>query len=133
MGVIVVDAGVIIAILDASDAHHGAAREAMRAALSTGADLVLPASAYAETLVAPFRRGSGSAAAVDSLVDALPARVQPITRAIARAAARLRARHGARLRLPDALVVATAAELGAERLLTTDRRWPKVGVAIEAL
>jgi len=133
MGLIVVDAGVIIAVLDGGDVHHAAAREALRAALSGGADLVLPASAYAEILVTPLRRGASAAAAVDSLVDSLPASVQPITRPIARAAARLRARHGARLRLPDALVVATAQELRAERLLTTDRRWAKVGIAIEAI
>jgi predicted nucleic acid-binding protein len=133
MGVIVVDAGVIIAILDAQDAHHSAARAALQAALGEGADLVLPASAYSEILVAPFRRSAAAAATVDSLVDTLPASVQPITRPIARAAARLRARHGARLRLPDALVVATAQELGAERLLTTDRRWPRVGVSVQAV
>ena len=133
MGVIVIDAGVIIAILDAQDAHHAAARTALQAAIAAGADLVLPASAYAEILVAPFRRSSGAAATVDSLVDALPASVQPVTRPIARAAAQLRARHGAKLRLPDALVVATAQELGAQRLLTTDRRWPKVGVAIHVV
>ncbi len=133
MGVIVVDAGVIIAILDANDAHHAAARVALQSALADGGDLVLPASAYAEILVAPFRRSSRAAATVESLVDALPATVQPITRPIARAAAQLRARHGAKMRLPDALVVATAQEIGAERLLTTDRRWPKLGVAIQAV
>ena len=133
MGVIVIDAGVIIAILDAADAHHAAARAALQAALADGADLVLPASAYAEILVAPFRRSPGAAATVDSLVDALPASVQPVTRPIARAAAQLRARHGAKLRLPDALVVATAQELGAQSLLTTARRWPKVGVAIQVV
>ena len=133
MGVIVIDAGVIIAVLDAADAHHAAARAALQAALADGADLVLPASAYAEILVAPFRRSPGAAATVDSLVDALPASVQPVTRPIARAAAQLRARHGAKLRLPDALVVATAQELGAQSLLTTARRWPKVGVAIQVV
>ena len=42
---------------------------------------------------------------------------------IAVAAAALRANHAA-LKLPDALVVATASVLGADRLLTTDRGWP---------
>ena len=133
MGLIVVDAGVLIAILDASDAHHSAARDAVRSALSSGATLVLPASAYAEVLVAPLRRGEDSSAIVDSLIDTLPAAVQPITRPIARAAARLRAQHGPRLRLPDALVVATALDLAAERLMTTDRRWPNVSVVIDAI
>jgi predicted nucleic acid-binding protein len=43
-------------------------------------------------------------------------------REMARRAATLRAHH-ARLRLPDALVIATAIELEADHLLTTDRRW----------
>jgi predicted nucleic acid-binding protein len=42
---------------------------------------------------------------------------------IATAAARLRARHRS-LRLPDALVIATASVRRADRLVTTDRRWP---------
>jgi len=41
------------------------------------------------------------------LLDALPARVAPISRPAARAAAALGARHGRAVRLPDALVVAT--------------------------
>jgi len=42
---------------------------------------------------------------------------------IAASAAALRARHRT-LKLPDALVIATASELDADRLVTTDRRWP---------
>ncbi|MEX2546929.1 MAG: PIN domain-containing protein [Chloroflexota bacterium] len=133
MGLTVVDAGVIIAVLDSSDAHHSAARDALHEELDGGSALVLPASAYAEVLVAPFRRDGDSANVVDSLIDALPATVQPITRAIARAAAELRAQHGSRLRLPDALVVATAVELGADRILTTDRRWPTLSLKIHTV
>lgn len=41
---------------------------------------------------------------------------------IATRAAVLRARHHT-LRLPDALIIATADTTGADRLLTTDRKW----------
>ena len=43
--------------------------------------------------------------------------------ATAAAAAVLRAKHTS-LRLPDALVIASASQRSADQLLTTDRRWP---------
>jgi len=129
----VLDAGVVIAILDASDVHHQAALAGVMSAVDRGDEFVLPASAYGEVLVAPHRRGRQAVATVEAFVDALPARVEPATRAIAAIAAELRARHGPKLRLPDALVVATALGLGAERVLTTDARWPRLPVTVEVI
>lgn len=56
---------------------------------------------------------------------------------IATRAAFLRARHRT-LKLPDALVIATADATGGDRLITTDRKWPtakamKLTVRIEQL
>ena len=133
MGLTVLDAGVVIAILDASDVHHAVAAEAVTSARERGDTLVLPSSAYAECLVSPYRRGPEAVAVVDSFVDALPARVEPASRAIASAAAELRARHAGALRLPDALVVATALVVGADRLITTDAGWPALPVPVEVL
>ncbi len=133
MALTVLDAGVVIAMLDATDAHHSVARAALREALDRGDALVLPASAYAECLVGPLRRGPEAAATVDAFVQALPARVEPVTRSIARAAAVLRARHGRAVRLPDALVLATAIELQAHRLLTTDAGWPLLDVPVQVI
>jgi len=129
----VLDAGVVIAVLDAHDAHHAAAREAVAAARERGDRLLLPASAYAETLVAPMRDSAAGGESVDGFLDALPAAVEPATREIASRAAALRAVHGNRLRLPDALVVATAIVLGANRVVTTDGRWPDVGIRVEVI
>ena len=67
---------------------------------------------------------------MDRFIDALPARVEPASRSIAAAAAVLRAEHGPSLRLPDALVVATAAVLEADRVITTDLRWPPLTVPV---
>lgn len=133
MGLTVLDAGVVIAILDARDTHHAAAMQTVAAAVGRGDQLILPASAYAEVLVAPHRRGTDAAATVDAFVDALPARVEAASRTIAATAARLRARHGNRLRLPDALVVATAMVLQANRVITTDAQWPKLAIQVDVL
>jgi predicted nucleic acid-binding protein len=133
VGLTVLDAGVVIAILDAGDIHHAAATQAVADARARGDQLVLPVSAYAECLVAPSRSGLAAIATVDAFLDALPARVEPASRAIGAEAGSLRAAHGPALRLPDALVVATASVLGAERLITTDARWPAVTVQVEVI
>ena len=72
MALTILDAGVIIAIFDSSDAHHAAAREALTRARSRGEDLALPASAYAEVLVGPFRQGASAVAKVDEFLAACP-------------------------------------------------------------
>ncbi|MEO7119365.1 MAG: type II toxin-antitoxin system VapC family toxin [Candidatus Limnocylindrales bacterium] len=132
MGLTVLDAGVLIALLDANDGHHAASIGALQRCRERADDFVLPMSAYAEILVAPSRGGLKAVAIVDGFVDALPAVVEPITRPIAARAAALRAQSPT-LRLPDALVLATALVLRADRLLTTDRRWPDVGAGVEVV
>jgi predicted nucleic acid-binding protein len=131
MDLTVLDAGVLIAILNSDDAHHERAREALSAARDRGDRLIVPASAYAEILVAPLRQSAASGDSVDDFLEALPASVEPATREIARRAAELRARHGARL--PDALVAATAVVLEARRVVTTDARWPDLGMNVEVI
>jgi predicted nucleic acid-binding protein len=133
VGLNVLDTGVVIALLDANDVHHPAAKQALADARAADASFVLPASAYAELLVAPHDKGQEAVTKADGFVDALPATVEPATRQIAAQAASLRARHGARLRLPDALVVATAIVLHAERILTTDTGWPNLPMTVEVV
>lgn len=130
MGLTVVDAGIIIGVLDGADAHHEASVRALSAVVREGDRIAVPASAYAEALVGPARRGTSGRRAVDVFLADLAAEVEPITRQAAARAAELRARHGTRLKLPDALIVAIALHLRADRILTTDRRWPKVAVPV---
>jgi predicted nucleic acid-binding protein len=123
MGLTVVDAGVIIGLLDRTDSHHDAARTALHESVARGDRLLVPASALAEVLVAPSRRGGDAVEVVLGLVERVPLQIVALDQPIAVAAAALRAQHPA-LKLPDALIVATASVLAAETLLTTDRRWP---------
>ena len=123
MALVVLDTSVIVGFLDPEDTLH----EACVAALFEHHqdDLRIPASVYAEILVAPYRTGAEAVAAVESFLSDLGVKVEPISAPIARAAAQLRsARKG--LRLPDALVLATADELDADVVLTGDASWAKV-------
>src|SRR6266511_4124410 len=122
MGLTVLDAGVVIAGLDADDAHHAAAADVLSAARDRGDSFVVPASAYAEILVRPAIRGTATVARVDAALDAMAISIADADRDTAGRAATLRARHQS-LRLPDALVIATAVQLDADHLLTTDKRW----------
>ena len=45
MGLTVLDAGVVIAVLDARDAHHAAAAKALTDARDQGDELIIPVSA----------------------------------------------------------------------------------------
>jgi predicted nucleic acid-binding protein len=121
VGTVVLDAGVVIGWMDASDAHHRAASAALVERLSH--DVRLPASAWAEALVRHVQAGSVELAR-NVLIDAAIS-IDAIGEATAEEAARLRARH-ASLRLPDALVIAHAEVLEADELLTTDARWERV-------
>ncbi len=137
MGLTHLDAGVIIGFLDGDDAHHETSRTALSTALKQGDQLFIAASALAECLVGPARRSAKAVELVRTVIHRLPVAVVDLNEEIATQAAILRARHRA-LKLPDALVIATAATSGAGHLITTDRQWPtakamKLGLVIERL
>lgn len=123
MALTVVDAGVLIGFLDRNDPHHHAAVEALAAIVDRGKRIVVPSSALAELLVGPARQGDDAVAAVLQMIERLPLEVAPLDQDVAVAAAALRAKHRA-IKLPDAVVLATASVLRADVVLTTDRGWP---------
>ena len=123
VGLIHLDAGVVIGLLDADDVHHQPAAAAVQRAQRSGQRIAIASSAYAECLVAPSRRSDAAVRVVDDLMSRLPIDIIDLDVDIARAAARLRAHHR-KLRLPDALVIATAVACSADELITTDRGWP---------
>jgi predicted nucleic acid-binding protein len=128
VALIVLDASVVIGLLEPQDAHHDAATEALR---DHAADtLSLPASAYAEILTGPARVGRLESARDD--IAALGARVSRIDERVAEDAARLRARFRS-LRLPDALVIAEGESSSADKILTTDRTWAPVSRRVHVI
>ena len=123
MGLTVIDAGVLIGFLDRNDAHHDTAERALHDMVDRNDHIALPASAFAEALVAPSRAGTQAVTTVRDLIRRVPIDIAPLDVDTAATAARLRARHRT-IKLPDALVIATAIALDADHLVTTDRKWP---------
>ena len=119
---ILVDTSVVLATLDPGDALHLPAASASRIERAAGHELIVPMSVLAEVLVRPARRGRRELRRWRDLTVANFGAPIQIDEAIAVAAATRRARHSA-LRLPDALVLATADVLQADRVLTGDKRW----------
>ncbi len=115
---LILDASVLIGLLDTADAHHDRAIDDVEAADREGRQLLLPASAYSETLVA-FARARRLEEARRA-ITAMGITIVSLTDTIAERAAELRAHH-TRLRLPDAIVLATAQEMGGS-LLSYDHR-----------
>jgi predicted nucleic acid-binding protein len=122
MARVALDADVVIAFLDPSDAQHQRAVELLRAHLATGDDFLVAATVYAEVIVRPLQHGTDDK--VDEFLSAVGAQVVDVDRAVARRAAQLRARHGA-LKLPDALALATAIA-GDAALLTLDQALQRI-------
>jgi predicted nucleic acid-binding protein len=119
---LILDASVLIGLLDTADAHHTRAVDQTEAADRAGRPLLTPASAYSEALVA-FARAGRLGHAREALA-AMGISVAPLTARMAERAAELRARHQ-RLLLPDAIVLACARELGGE-LLSYDRALTRI-------
>ncbi len=133
MGMTVLDTGILIALVDAGDAHHSAARTVIRERREAGDQFVVPVAAYAEFMVRAYLDDPAMVMFRDGLVDAIPARVEPATREIGRQAAAIRARDGQRVKLPDALIIATAIVLRADLVLTADALWPPQDVPVTVL
>jgi predicted nucleic acid-binding protein len=119
---VVLDAEVLIAFLDPSDAQHARAVPLLREHLTAGAELSVPATVYAEILVRPLQNAID--AMVDEFLTAATVGVIPVDRGLARAAAQLRARPPS-LRLPDAMCLAAALQSDAA-LLTFGERLAKL-------
>ncbi len=118
MGAVILDACVLIGLLDAADAHHERAVTDVERADLEGHELIAPASAYSEVLVAFARAGRVGEACAS--LEAMGIVVESLTAEVAERAATHRANHD-RLRLPDAMVLAVS-ELPDRTLLTYDAR-----------
>ncbi len=130
MGAVVLDTSVVLALFDPDDSLHTGAVQAARRRRDAGDGFVLPASVLAELLVGAARRSEEEVAVRRRLTTAAFGPPYPVDEAVAVAAALRRARHQS-LRLPDALVFAAADVVGAETILTGDKRWQSLDDRVE--
>jgi predicted nucleic acid-binding protein len=115
----VLDASVLIALLDKQDQGRSVARAAVDESRRDH-DLLIPVTAFSESIVAPYRRSRRDGHRAEAALSALGSLVD-VTRDIASRAAQLRATQ--EIKLPDALILATAMHVAADQILTLDRRW----------
>ncbi len=121
---VVLDSDAVVAFLDRADALHAAADEAIRDLL--GKDrLLASAVTYAEVLTGA-RLGRHDEKRVRGFFADLISEILPVDAEVADKAADLRARRKS-LRMPDALILATAAlHSNANLIVTGDRATTKV-------
>jgi predicted nucleic acid-binding protein len=129
---VVVDASVILGVLDPRDTHHAASIQSMRSARSRGHQILLPASAFAEVLVGASRLGGEAIRRTEAFVDSVVDVVHPIDREAAKVAAALRAGHRS-LRLPDALVIAVGRVTEASAILTAEVTWGGIDKRVQVV
>jgi predicted nucleic acid-binding protein len=132
VGTVVLDTSVVLALFDPLDALHVPAATAARRRRDAGDDFLLPASALAELLVGAARQGQTEINGKLRLATAAFGPPHPLDETVAVATAIRRVRHRS-LRLPDALVLATADVVSAQAVLTGDRRWRSLDPRIEVV
>ena len=132
MGTVVLDACVILGLLDQGDVHHKAAAALVTEYTEAGARFDLPATVLAEVLVSEARRSQPAVDRRHTHLVTMFGPVREIDEKIAVQAAHLRAKHRS-LRLPDALVIATGIVDEADVILTADKRWAEIDPRIEVL
>lgn len=113
-GLVVLDAGVIIALFNGDDLHHGWAKDMF--VHTADQTLAISSLTYAEVLVHPTR--AGRADVFESSIAGLKLEIRSVDPEDARRIALLRSTTA--LKMPDAVVLHLAASTGGT-LATTDR------------
>lgn len=125
MSLVALDTNVMIGLLSSSDVLHDASKGAVERWVDQRAGLVISTVTWCEVLTGVLRQGKLSEAAFREHVERVTEMIAPVDVAIASTAASFRARDRSLL-TPDALIVATAKHVGADALLTADRRLKRV-------
>lgn len=117
----ILDSNIISSLADPRDTMHEAALAAYRRHESAGSGFGISTVTWSEALVHVHRLGTEPVRLLTELVTQITDAIYSVDTAIAESAARLRVNHMS-LRLPDALILATAHEQEDGFLLTADKR-----------
>jgi predicted nucleic acid-binding protein len=130
--VTLLDSVAVAGFLDRDDAFHTAADAPIRELAGRDA-LIVSVITYAELLTGAGL-GHHAQSAVRGFFEQLIDEIYSVDRAVAERAAQLRSRTPS-LKMPDALILATADLYGAELVVTGDDRWTDIdiGARVELL
>jgi predicted nucleic acid-binding protein len=124
VGLILIDSTVIVGFLDADDALHQASVTRLKEVVSAH-PVAASAISYAE-LMTGVARGHHPRDRAETFFDVVVRSLLPVDRRVAARAASLRGENR-KLRMPDALIIATAeTQPEIDRVLCADAAWGKV-------
>ena len=123
---VLIDSSVVLAYLAGAERTSPLATELLDGFIGSGRNAAaLSAVTIGEILVRPFRAGAAAVSTVEGFVRFFgEIRIVDVDVAVGREAARIRAMTG--LRMPDALIIASAVVAKADVLVTNDRTWATV-------
>ncbi|MFI6458080.1 type II toxin-antitoxin system VapC family toxin [Streptosporangium amethystogenes] len=125
MPTVMLDTNVIAGLLDPGDALHGHARDAVRRWEDKAASFAISVITWSELRVGAVRKGAVAEKMLEAFRAAVIDRIVEVDETTAESAALLRAAD-LTIRVPDALIIATARVVGSDALLTADRKFPAI-------
>ncbi|TDQ52931.1 type II toxin-antitoxin system VapC family toxin [Actinorugispora endophytica] len=134
MTIALLDTNIVVSLLNSNDAMHESALKTVRVWEDRSAVFPLSVIVWSELLTGAFRQPESTFAfsRLKAMRDGYFSDVVPVCEEVADHAARLRAVDAA-LRLPDALVIASGIHVGADAVLTADKKLKKVAPGLVEL
>jgi predicted nucleic acid-binding protein len=129
---VMLDTNIISSLLNPDDMLHLDAFAAVRRWEDRAASFTISAITWSELRVGAVRKGVEAEKALAEFRAAAIDRIVVVDEATAESAAQLRARD-LTVRVPDALIIATARAEGFDALLTADRKFPGIAPEIVEL
>ncbi|WP_326637679.1 type II toxin-antitoxin system VapC family toxin [Streptosporangium sp. NBC_01755] len=128
MPTVMLDTNVIAGLLNPDDALHSHACDTVRRREDKAASFAISVITWSELRVGAVRKGVAAEKMLEAFRAAVIDRIVEVDETTAESAALLRAAD-LTIRVPDTLIIATARAVGADALLTADRKFP--GIAPE--